>query len=601
MVPGSRVGDTVEWTVFPPEVLAEFGAALQREDLEGALASLNAPGAGTKVDLRIAGIGNGLDGVVVDQGYEPAAAWIGPALYEKLGEPSAGYGGAAVRLKDPSEVTEFQAAVDALVPPAASPERPDSIVYQTQRVTRAKALRATQPAATALAIFAIVTALLGTLLVGQAVSRRFQLDARDNLTLNALGTTPRQRFGTSMIRLTFAVVVGLVVAVGVGAILSLLTPVGPARHAEPDPGFQFSTAILLGGAVVLLVVFVAAGTWPAWNNARVDEPAGAIRGSAVAGWLAANGASPSLANGVRFGLEPGRGSTAVPTRATIVGAVTAIAVATATIVFASSLDRVVHDGRFYGSNFDVAIDLTNELSSQADIVDGVVGIVAADPAVERVSEMRITEITVDGQPVTSLAFGPSTWTPPVVPTIADGRIPSTSGEIALGATTMRELRVGIGDTVDMVVDARPSTAQVVGRAVLPGVGLYEGSDRTSIGVGAILDPSALGPRTERDERVRARRPRAGDGPRGVRVEGDRSVERLQPAVLSVGQHAVGRRGARPPPVAAGRARVAAGSRRRGDRDERPRRRGASPAPRHRHPPDARLDHGQRDGHGNLAG
>lgn len=486
---GLSVGDTIRFTSFPPDVLMAFGAALDRQDLDGALAALNAPGAGSPLEVRVAGIGNQLDGIVVDQGFDPAAIWMGPALYAQLGEPSMGFGGAVVRLQDPGQVNDFKNAVNAMVP------ADELIVYQTQQVTRAKALRATGPAATALAIFAAITALLGTVLVGQAWSRRFQLDGRDTPPLVALGTTTRQRFVTSMIRLTIAVAIGLVLAVVVAAVLSLITPVGPARHAEPDPGFQFSARILVGGALVLLVAFIAAGTLPAWHGAQRRDSAGAVHGSKVAGWLAAKGASPPLSNGVRFGLEPGGGSTAVPTRATIIGAITAITVAAATIVFASSLDRVVHDGRFYGSNFDVSINLTNELSSNADVVGGVLAAVAADPDAEQVSEMRITEITVDGRPETSLAFAAFGGSPPVEPTIAEGRAPSAKGEIALGSTTMRELGTHVGDTVEMVVDGSTSSAEVVGRAVLPGVGLYEGADRTSIGVGALVAPEALGPRT----------------------------------------------------------------------------------------------------------
>jgi len=484
---GLHVGDTIRWTVFPPDL---FQAAKSNPDFDAGLAMLNAPGAGQLFEATIVGIGNGLDGIVVDQGYEPIQVWMGPAPYQKLGEPSAGYGGAAVRLKDPARLAEFEAAVNAMVPAG------DLIVFQTQPVTRAKALRATEPAATALAIFAVITTLLGALLVGQAVSRRFQLDARDNETLAAIGTTSRQRFVTSMIRLTTAVTVGVLLAIALASALSLLTPVGPARNAEPDPGFQFAAPILLGGAALLIVLFLAVGALPAWNNARRRERVGAIRGSAVAGWLASNGASPALSNGVRFGLEPGRGSTAVPTRATIIGAITAITVAAATIVFASSLDRVVHDGRFYGSNFDVIVDADDGPSNDAGVVSGMVGAIAADPDVERVGEVRITQITVNGRDETSLAFGTFGDATAVSPTIAEGRLPTAPGEIALGLTTMRQLDVGVGDTVDVVIDGVATTAEVVGRAVLPGVGLYQGSDRTSIGVGAVVAPEALGPRTE---------------------------------------------------------------------------------------------------------
>ena len=224
--------------------------------------------------------------------------------------------------------------------------------------------------------------------------------------------------------------------------------------------------------------------------------------------------------------NPGRGSTAVPTRATIIGAITAIAIAAATIVFASSLDRVVNDGRFYGSNFDLALDFEGDVSDRPGdhrrrVVDrqrrrcrgGVVG------------EMTITEILVNDEAVTSLAFGGEGDTTRVNPTIAEGREPFGAGEIALGLTTMRDLGVGIGDVVSMRVDGVESEAEVVGRAVLPGVGLYQGSDRTSIGVGAIISPESLGPRHRGDEVVRPRRP--GPRRRPIRVRGadDRAAQR----------------------------------------------------------------------------
>lgn len=85
--------------------------------------------------------------------------------------------------------------------------------------------------------------------------------------------------------------------------------------------------------------------------------------------------------GVRFGLEPGRGASAVPTRATIIGAVTAVAVAAATIVFASSLGRVVDDGRFYGSNFDARIEFDGNVLTDDSRVGDVLALAAVVGAV----------------------------------------------------------------------------------------------------------------------------------------------------------------------------------------------------------------------------
>ncbi len=477
------VGDTMTIRIFPPEVLGAAFEALDAGEFDAGVALLSDPSMGTTADMRVAGIGTWIDGIVVDEGFEPVAAWMGPAMYESLGSPSAGFGGAVVRLRDPDDLAAFTAAVDALAPD-------EKVVYQTQAVSVAKAIRSTQPAATALAIFAVVTASLGLLLIGQAISRRVQLDALDNDTLAAIGATREERFVSSMVRLALAAIAGAVLAVGLAALLSVFTPVGPARFAEPDPGFSFDSAVLVGGMFVFVVAVVAIAIVPAWHGARLLERSASTRGSTIATWLAARGASVSLTTGVRFGLEPGRGSSAVPTRATIIGAVTAVTVAVATIVFASSLDRVVDEPRFYGSNFDVAVDFDGDIQGDADGLQAALAVVARDEAVARSGELRIGEILIGGQQVTTLSF--SSGPDAVPPTIATGRAPTALGEVALGATTMRELGVGVGDTIALDAPGFVGDAIVVGRVVLPGVGLYQGSDRTSIGIGALVVPDTIG-------------------------------------------------------------------------------------------------------------
>ena len=74
-------------------------------------------------------------------------------------------------------------------------------------------------------------------------------------------------------------------------------------------------------------------------------------------------------------------------------------------------------------------------------------------------------------------------------TIVAGRRPAAADEIALGKRTMRQLGVGIGGTVAAGADA--TTLTVVGQAVFPGLGTYEGADRTELGKGALLDATTL--------------------------------------------------------------------------------------------------------------
>ncbi len=275
---GLAVGDDLVVRVIPYDVLGEAFALTDVGDIDGALALMNQPTIGRTAELQVTGIGNALDDVAIDEGYEPFGTWIGPAVFADLGMPSAGFGGAVIKLTSPDALPAFKAAVDALAPG-------EKIVYQSLPVTRAKALRATQPSATALALFAAVTALLGALLIGQAISRRFQLDARDNDTLAALGATRAERFVAALWRLLPAATLGVMSGVVFATLLSVFTPVGPAATAEPNPGFNFDAPILLIGAGVMLLVVMLLGAVPAWRNAGLDRRDQAVRGSALAGWL----------------------------------------------------------------------------------------------------------------------------------------------------------------------------------------------------------------------------------------------------------------------------------------------------------------------------
>jgi predicted lysophospholipase L1 biosynthesis ABC-type transport system permease subunit len=65
---------------------------------------------------------------------------------------------------------------------------------------------------------------------------------------------------------------------------------------------------------------------------------------------------------------------------------------------------------------------------------------------------------------------------------------------------MDRLAVDLGDEIALRSSGYDGPALVVGRVVLPAVGLYEGSDRTSIGDGALVSPEALVPFGESADR-----------------------------------------------------------------------------------------------------
>lgn len=480
---GIEIGDQFTWRIpVQDEIMQVFTAPSE----EAALEIVNNPSYGTTVTLTVEGIGTTVEGVAVDEGFEPIEMFLPPALYTEFGEPSAGWGGILVRLDSEDSILAFRTAVNAMVPG-------ELIAYQTLPENEAKAERATAPGAMALLVFAVVVAVIGLVLITQAFSRRFQFDTRDVDTLAVLGTTRSERFVGALARIGITTVAGVTAAVGFAWLLSPLSPVGPARRAEPAPGFQFDPLILLGGGAVMVAIVVIAAALPAWRWSRRGARRAATRRSVVGAWMASAGAGVPLSTGVRFGLEPGRGRTAVPTRATIAGAATAVAVIVAIVVFAASLDRVVEDPRFYGSNYDVAIgfEFADEESELLQDREQVLERILSDPAVESADQLLITEVVVDDLPVTSFAL----WGGPdgVQPTIAAGRPPAAVDQIALGDDTMKRLGVSLGDDVILTADGYEGSAVVVGRAVLPGLGLYTGHDRTALGTGGVVAAEALGP------------------------------------------------------------------------------------------------------------
>src|SRR5207248_1575294 len=67
-----------------------------------------------------------------------------------------------------------------------------------------------------------------------------------------------------------------------------------------------------------------------------------------------------------------------------------------------------------------------------------------------------------------------------------GRAPTADGELALGSRTMQDVGVHVGDHVRITYGDRRQSLTVVGRAVFPSFGTYQGSDKTEVGTGALL-------------------------------------------------------------------------------------------------------------------
>ncbi len=222
--------------------------------------------------------------------------------------------------------------------------------------------------------------------------------------------------------------------------------------------------------------------------------AGAVTLAAIAGARRTDTAFARMLRETRAAdvlVNPDFGSD-VPVRTTVVGAALAIASVAAAVTFAASLDHLVSTPRLYGWSWDVSVDTggSNEQDSAA-LGAQVDRELQRSSLVAGFSASRISRLDVDGVTVTALGVHPERGD--VVPTIVDGRTPRANDEVALGAKTLDQIGASIGDTVRVQPDAggAPVPLHVVGRVVLPGLGTYPGSDKTTLGEGALLTRSEL--------------------------------------------------------------------------------------------------------------
>ena len=155
-------------------------------------------------------------------------------------------------------------------------------------------------------LLAVLAALAGAAVVGQALSRTRRVESDEFPVLRALGLGQR---GLVALGMAATFVVGLAGAAGALAlayVLSPLAPVGEARLAEPSTGLRFDAPVLLGGALATVAVVLALGIWPSIRAAQGRrDVARRPRSSAVVGSLAAVGAPPTMVVGVRNALERG--------------------------------------------------------------------------------------------------------------------------------------------------------------------------------------------------------------------------------------------------------------------------------------------------------
>jgi FtsX-like permease family len=472
-----EVGDTYDVRLLGFE---DFGAIEEAGGPEEMISAFNDPTLGRSVALEVVGVGTWFDEIVVDEGFQGGSVLLTPAFYEAYDQPTAGYWGGIVQLEPGTNQRAFRAQVEALAPD-------EPIAFQSQRGVSDQFDRAVMPHVWALVVFTAVAALVGLVVVGQAVSRRLAQDGGAFASLGALGVTRRQRTALGLGRIAIVGVVGSVIAVAVAVVASPIGPVGVAREAEPDPGIATDVSVLVLGGLAVFAVTLLLAVWPAVASTRQPKP---VEGrSGVSAVTAGLGLRPPATTGLRFALE--RGAVGVPARSTLIGAVTSVALVVATVVFSANLEHLVENPALYGTPFNAVFDV--ETGEDEDPGPAEYGILLDDLAdrneVTAFGLIFPGQLSVEGRPVAAMSIDASSK--PLEVTMLEGRAPSGPTEVAVGSKTLDDLDIEVGDRVTLDRAGEETEVAVTGVAVLPVIASYSGADKTTLGEGVLADRSVL--------------------------------------------------------------------------------------------------------------
>ena len=429
---------------------------------------------------------------VVDDDVDrfPTLVLMTPALTRRL-SASAAYASYGLRLEHgSSDVAAVEREIIQLLP------RGSIYTFHVTAVTEAQVERASKPEAIALGVFGAIAALVTLLIAGLAIGRGLWADGEDIDVLRALGADPATLTWGATLGLLGAVVLGALLAVGVGVGLSPLAPIGPASQVDPAPGIAFDWTVLAAGFGVLVAglgTFTLAFAYrrAAWRRLG-KRPEPLERGSIVVNSAARTGLPAPAVAGLRFSLERGHGRSAVPVRSALIGAVVAVMVVVATITFGSGLSTLVSHPSLYGWNWSYAINSPGG----SDVPPKALASLDHDHDVADWTGYNFADVQMDGQTVPVLLGQPNAA---VGPPILSGHGLEANDQIVLGPATLAALHTKIGGTVevsygtpqDAPVYVPPTPMVVAGTATMPAIGT-SGALHPSMGTGALI-PTGIEP------------------------------------------------------------------------------------------------------------
>ncbi len=181
--------------------------------------------------------------------------------------------------------------------------------------------------------------------------------------------------------------------------------------------------------------------------------------------------------GVRFALDPGRGSATVPVWTAVLGAILAFVLLVGTWSFRESLQRLLDTPHLYGWNWDVK----SGAPALPDISTTLVPAFAADDAVDAFAAGTVIQGEIGHARTDLLAVDQQQPGRAVAPTVLEGRLPRSSREVMLGTKTLERVGQPVGGRAAVRVGRTVARYRIVGRGVFPDYG-----DAARLGEGAFM-------------------------------------------------------------------------------------------------------------------
>jgi ABC-type lipoprotein release transport system permease subunit len=317
----------------------------------------------------------------------------------------------------------------------------------------------------ALALLAAAVALAGIVLVGQVVARSATRVTQDVRVLRAVGLRRATIASAATLAHLVAAVTMLVTSVATAWIASRWLPLGEAAQVAPSGGRHLHAVIVLPLAVAAMALFVVGSFGVAWlgvGRAGRLEPE---RNVGIVEWLRRH-AAPSVGIGTTLALRKGRGSSGLPVRPALLGAIVGVL----GVAGALTLDAGLHDALSHPERAGVAWDaFVLPTSERGFVPHGLAPAFVRDVThldhVRDVAQLDRTVQPVDrGRGVPTFAIRPATGHTSISLVLTHGRAPRP-GEVALGPRTLETTHHHLGDTI--LVGDPPQRLRVVGTALFP--------------------------------------------------------------------------------------------------------------------------------------